>query len=74
MIKHLDNLEFNTYVVAQAHHYGHKLSFQKFSNCGWHNRLFFSNGGLNVYLHQLDMSSISETKQTVQVYKELASA
>lgn len=66
------NLEFNTYVVAQAHHYGHKLSFEKFSNCGWSKELNFVNGGIGVHLLKLDMSQISESKQTVDAYKEIS--
>jgi hypothetical protein len=64
-------LELNTYVLAQAHHYGHKLSFEKFSNCGWDKLLVFNNGGLGVHLLKLDMSKVSEVKQTMQAYQEL---
>jgi hypothetical protein len=56
LAKNMGNLEKNTFVVAQANHYGHKLSFEKFSNCGWGKELFFNNGGLNAYLYKLDMS------------------
>lgn len=64
-------LEFNTYVVAQAHHYGHKLSFEKFSNCGWGKELAFVNGGIGVHLLKLDMSKLSESRQTIDAYKEI---
>lgn len=50
------SLEHNTYVVAQAHHYGHKLSFEKFSNCGWSKEIAFKNGGIGVHLLKYDMS------------------
>ena len=65
------NLNLNAYVVAQAHHYGHKLSFEKFSNCGWSKELTFVNGGIGVHLLKLDASKVSESKQTLEAYKEI---
>jgi hypothetical protein len=47
------------------------LSFEKFSNCGWSKELAFVNGGIGVHLLKLDMSKISESKQTVDAYKEI---
>lgn len=44
----------HVYILAKSHHYGHELSFQKFSNCGWENTLHFSNGGLSVNLMKLN--------------------
>ncbi|CDW76469.1 UNKNOWN [Stylonychia lemnae] len=71
-IRNYPSLEKNTFVLAQSHHYGHKLSFEKFSNCGWSKELNFSNGGLSVHLLKFDMSQVSEVKQTLQAYKEIA--
>ena len=65
------HLEHNSYILAQAHHFGHKLSFEKFSNCGWDKVLVFSNGGIGVHLLKMDMSQVSEVKQTLEAYKEL---
>ena len=65
------NLEHNTFVLAQAHHYGHKLSFEKFSNCGWSKEIAFTNGGIGVHLLKLDMSQVSQVKQTMAAYKEI---
>lgn len=65
------NIEYNAFVLAQAHHYGHKLSFEKFSNCGWRKEIAFTNGGIGVHLLRLDMSQLSETKQTIDAYKEI---
>ena len=25
------------FVLAKSRHFGHELSFEKYSNCGWHN-------------------------------------
>lgn len=41
-------------MVAKARHYGHDLSFEKYSNCGWKSELHFSNGGLSVNLLKLE--------------------
>ena len=64
-------LELNSYVLAQAHHYGHKLSFEKFSNCGWRKQIVFENGGIGVHLLKMDMKAVSEVKQTIEAYKTL---
>lgn len=58
-------------MLAQAHHYGHKLSFEKFSNCGWKKEIAFDNGGIGVHLLRLDMSQVSEIKQTLHAYQSL---
>lgn len=46
--------EPKVFVVAKSRHYGHELSFEKFSNCGWESKLHFNNGGLAVNLLELD--------------------
>ena len=46
--------EPHVFVVAKSRHYGHELSFEKFSNCGWDTKLHFNNGGLAVNLLQMD--------------------
>ena len=52
------NLE-HVYVVAQSQHYGHEMSFEKYSNCGWDRPLHFSNGGLSVNLLRYNMTKKS---------------
>ena len=59
------------FVLAKSRHYGHELSFEKYSNCGWHNQLHFSNGGLSVNLLKLDMARKSEVKKTLSAYKSI---
>jgi len=61
----------HTYIVARSTHYGHEMSFEKYSNCGWDNVLHFSNGGMSVNLLKLDMDKKSEVKQTISAYKEM---
>ena len=53
------------FVVAKSRHYGHELSFEKFSNCGWSNELHFSNGGLSVNLLKMDKGKLSKVKHTI---------
>ena len=48
--------EPHVFVVVKSRHYGHELSFEKFSNCGWENNLHFNNGGLSVNLLKMDYS------------------
>jgi hypothetical protein len=50
------------------------LSFEKFSNCGWDKLLVFSNGGIGVHLLKMDMSKVSQVKQTVEAYKEIGAS
>ena len=52
-------LDKNTYIVAKSTHYGHKLSFEKYTNSGWDKIMHFNNGGLNVNLLRLDKSKFS---------------
>jgi hypothetical protein len=66
----LGNLE-HAYIVAKSTHYGHELSFEKFSNCGWQNALHFSNGGLSVNLLRFNMNKKSSVKRTISAYKEI---
>ena len=56
------NLDKNTFIVAKSTHYGHSLSFEKYSNSGWDKLLHFKNGGINVNLMKLDKSKISRVK------------
>jgi hypothetical protein len=58
----------HVYILAKSHHYGHELSFQKFSNCGWENQLHFSNGGLSVNLLKLNQTKVSEVKNVISAY------
>jgi len=67
-LRKFPNLEHNTFVVSQKHQYRHPLSFEKYSNCGWHSILDFNNGGVNVFLNKLDHSRMSQAKQTVKAY------
>ena len=57
------NLERNgTFVICQSHHYGHQMSFQKYSNLGWEDLLHFSNSGINVNLVKWNQKKISKPK------------
>jgi hypothetical protein len=58
--------------VAKSRHYGHELSFEKFSNCGWSNELHFNNGGLSVNLLKMDPSKLSKTRHTLAAYQSTA--
>lgn len=60
------------FVVAKSRHYGHELSFEKFSNCGWDNKLHFNNGGLAVNLLQMDYSKLSKVRHTLSAYQSLS--
>ena len=64
------NLE-HAYIVARSLHYGHELSFEKYSNSGWQNALHFSNGGISVNLLKFDMSRKSAVKHTIAAYKDM---
>lgn len=60
------------FVLAKSRHFGHELSFEKFSNCAWKNSLHFNNGGLAVNLLKLaQKSKLSPVKQTISAYKQL---
>lgn len=59
-------------MVAKSRHWGHDLSFEKFSNCGWHNNLHFSNGGLSVNLLRMDPAKLSKVKHTIAAYQSVA--
>ena len=59
------------YVVAKSRHYGHDLSFEKFTNCGWHSQLHFNNGGLAVNLLRLDPGKLSKVKHTLSAYQSI---
>jgi hypothetical protein len=61
----------HTYIVARSTHYGHEMSFEKYSNCGWDNVLHFSNGGISANLLKLDMDKKSKVKQVISAYKEM---
>ena len=58
----------HVFVVAKSRHYGHELSFEKFSNCGWDTKLHFNNGGLSVNLLQMDYSKLSKVRHTLSAY------
>lgn len=58
----------HVFVVAKSRHYGHDLSFEKFSNCGWSNELHFNNGGLSVNLLKMDPTKLSKTRHTLSAY------
>lgn len=60
--------EPHVFVVAKSRHYGHELSFEKFSNCGWDTKLHFNNGGLSVNLLQMDYSKLSKVRHTLSAY------
>ena len=62
----------DVFVLAKARHYGHELSFEKFSNCGWRNQLHFSNGGLSVNLLKLDPTKLNKTRHTLAAYQSVA--
>ena len=65
----------HVYIVARSRHYGHELSFEKFSNCGWDSALHFSNGGLNVNLLRLNMAKLRDegnVKRTISAYKSMS--
>ena len=57
--------------MAKSRHYGHDLSFEKYSNCGWKKELHFSNGGMSVNLLKLDMNKQSSVKQTLSAYQSI---
>ena len=61
----------NIYIVARSTHYGHEMSFEKFSNCGWENVLHFSNGGISANLLRFDMDRKSKVKHVISAYKEM---
>jgi hypothetical protein len=44
------------------------LSFEKYSNVIWDNRLDFKNGGMNVSLLKVRLDKENETKETVKAY------
>lgn len=69
-VQELRNLD-HVYVLAKSTHYGHELSFQKFSNQNWASALHFANGGLSVNLLRLDPSKKSKARSTLQAYQEL---
>jgi hypothetical protein len=64
-------LKNGSYIVAQAHHHGHDLSFEKYSNLGWEPLLHFSNGGVNVNLLKWNQQRVSKARQRLQAYDEL---
>lgn len=64
------NLE-HVYILARSVHYGHEMSFEKFSNCGWQNTLHFSNGGISVNLLKFDMDRKSKVKHVIGAYKDM---
>jgi len=61
----------HVYILAKSNHYGHELSFQKYSNCGWDSKLHFVNGGLPVNLLRLNPKKLSPVKATLGAYKSL---
>ena len=65
------NLE-HAYVLAQSTHYGHDLSFKKYSNLPFSSALHFSNGGISVDLLRMDGTRVSKTKQTLNAYQQMA--
>ena len=66
------NLQKNgTFIVSQAHHYGHELSFPKYSNLGWDHLLHFSNGGINVNLLKWDQYKLSKQKKILSAYEDI---
>jgi hypothetical protein len=67
-LTHFPHLEHNSFVVSQAHHYGHSLSFEKYSNLGWEKLLHFSNGGINVNLLKWDQEKLSKSRQRLEAY------
>lgn len=72
VIRHdsLRNLE-HAYVLARSTHFGHELSFEKYSNSGWQNMLHFSNGGISVNLLRFDMTRKSKVKHVIGAYKDM---
>jgi len=64
------NLE-HAYILARSTHFGHEMSFEKHSNCGWQNVLHFSNGGINVNLLRFDMARKSQVKNVIAAYKDM---
>lgn len=66
--------EPHVFVVAKSRHYGHELSFEKFSNCGWESKLHFNNGGLAVNLLQMDYSKLSKVRHTLSAYQSFDSS
>ncbi len=68
-LKAFPALERNgAYIVSQAHHYGHPLSFEKCSGLGWDKLLHFNNGGINVNLLKLDSKKQSYSKRVYENY------
>lgn len=67
-------IEPHVFVVAKSRHYGHELSFEKFSNCGWDTKLHFNNGGLAVNLLQMDYSKLSKVRHTLSAYQSISSS
>lgn len=59
------------FVVAKSRHYGHDLSFEKYSNCGWQSQLHFSNGGLAVNLLRMDPGKLNRTRHTLSAYQSI---
>ena len=47
------------------------MSFEKYSNCGWHNILHFANGGISVNLLRFDMARKSKVKHVIGAYKDM---
>ena len=58
-------------MVCQSHHFGHELSFQKFSNLGWEQKLHFSNGGISVNLLKWNQFKFSATRKMLEAYQDI---
>ena len=71
MLTYFPHLQHQVFVVAQAHHFGHNLSFEKYSNVGWENVLHFNNGGLSVNLLKWNQKRISTVRTQIQAYSEM---
>ena len=56
--------------MSQSLHYGHPLSFPKYSNQGWEPMLHFSNGGLSVNLLKWNRHRQSKTRNMLEAYAQ----